>query len=129
MSSKTAKRTATAVGMATLPIGGTLVLAPDAIVRALGLRHQTPVRLIGLADLALVPGLIAGRPRWPWMGARAALNVAIAIHLLTEDRRTPDARLRFVALALAAATVADGATARRLAADERGHGREGHRRA
>ena len=36
------------------------------------------MRLLGAADLVLVPGLLAGRPRWPWMAARAALNLAQA---------------------------------------------------
>jgi hypothetical protein len=33
-------------------------------------------------DLALVPGLLAGRPRWPWLTARAAANLATAAYCL-----------------------------------------------
>ena len=117
-----ARRTATAVGVATSPIGGWLVLAPEDVARALGLRDSRAVRIIGVADLALVPGLIAGRPRWPWMAARAGLNVAIAAHLLDATRKTPDRRPRAVALLLAGITVADVATARRLSIDERRDG-------
>lgn len=102
------------VGLATLPIGGTLVFVPHVIAQALSLRHLLLVRIIGLADLALVPGLIAGRPRWPWMASRAVLNVAIAIYLLDESRRSSNRRSRFVALLLGVVTVADGATTRRL---------------
>ena len=73
-----ARRTAATVGVATSVLGATLVWTPDTVARVMGLRHPRPVRIIGLADLALVPGLIAGRPRWPWMAARGGLNVAIA---------------------------------------------------
>ena len=118
MSPRAAERTATAVGVSTTGIGVGLTWAPDAVARALGLRRPRPVRLIGLADLALIPGLLAGRPRWPWMVARGALNLAIAAYLLDDARHTSDPRPPRVALLLAAVTVADAATARRLHADE-----------
>jgi len=123
MSSQAAKRTATTVGVATTVIGGGLTWAPETVARALGVRRPGPVRIIGLADLALAPGLIAGRPRWPWMAARAALNVVIAAYLLDDARQTSNSRPRSAALALAAITVADCATARRLHAGERRPGR------
>ncbi len=115
-----AKRAATAVGVATSAIGGLLVLAPERAVRALGLRDTRAMRIIGVADFALVPGLIAGRPRWPWMAARAGLNVVIAAHLLDETRKDPGRRPGAVALLLAGITIADARTARRLSVDERG---------
>lgn len=123
MTSVAARRTAATVGLATSAIGGALVWAPDTVVRALRLRHPQPVRIIGLADLVLVPGLIAGRPRWPWMAARAGLNVVIAAYLLDETRRTSEPRPRSAALLLAAITAADCVTTRRLRADERRPGR------
>ena len=119
MSFRAAQRTATAVGVTTTGIGVALTWAPDAVAQALGLRHPRSVRLIGLADLALIPGLLAGRPRWPWMVARAALNVAIAAYLLDDARHTSASRPPRIALLLAAVTVADAGTARRLHADER----------
>jgi hypothetical protein len=39
-------------------------------------------------DLALVPGLMRGRPRWPWMLARAAANLPIAAAYRSEIART-----------------------------------------
>ena len=119
MSVAGARRAATTVGLVTFPIGGALVFAPQVVARALSLRQLLPLRIIGVADLALVPGLIAGRPRWPWMASRAVLNVAIAAYLLDESRRSSDLRSRFVALVLGAVTVADGATIRRLLDAER----------
>ena len=119
MTPEAARRTAATVGLATSVIGGTLVWAPDTVVRALRLSHPQPIPLIGLADLVLVPGLIAGRPRWPWMAARAGLNVVIAAYLIDETRRSSEPRLGSAALLMAAITVADCVTTRRLRADER----------
>ena len=39
------------------------------------------MRALGVSDLVLVPGLLWGRPRWPWMVGRAALNLAQAAYL------------------------------------------------
>ena len=118
-----AQRTATTIGVVTTVIGGVLLWAPDGVARALGTSRPGQLRIIGLADLALVPGLIAGRPRWPWVAARAALNVAIAAYLVDDARSTRDPRPRRIALLLTAITVGDCATARRLRADERKPGR------
>ncbi len=124
MTAPVAMRTAATVGVGTTVLGGGLAYAPDAVAAALGLRRPEPVRIIGLADLALAPGLIAGRPRWRWMAARAALNVAIIAYLLDETRRTSEPRPRTAALGLAALTVGDGATAWSLRRTESrpGHG-------
>lgn len=112
---------ATTVGVATLLIGGALLAAPTRLGPVLGLADRRGTQLVGALDLALVPGLLAGRPRWPWLAARAALNVATAGYALSQT--TSDAglttRARAFALALSAATVADtrtAATARRSGA-------------
>jgi hypothetical protein len=101
------------VGAITLVIGGALVAAPQLATGPLGLTgRETAMRAIGAADLALVPGLLRGRPGWPWMSARAALNVAQAAYLL---RVAPDAGkpalTRAVGSTLLGLTAADGATA------------------
>jgi hypothetical protein len=101
------------VGAVTLAIGGALVAAPQLATGPLGLTGKdTAMRALGAADLALVPGLLRGNPRWPWMTARAALNVAQAAYLL---RAAPQAGKPALTLAvgstLLSLTAADGATA------------------
>ncbi len=101
------------VGIATLAAGAALVAAPQLTTRALGLEgEETAVRVLGAADLVLVPGLLAGRPRWPWMAARAALNLAQAGWLAAAAGRAGSPGLaRGGAAALAALTAVDGPTA------------------
>ena len=72
------------VGWATLAAGAALVAAPGLTARPLGLDESShaALRAIGAADLALVPGLLRGNPKWPWMTARAALNLAQAASML-----------------------------------------------
>jgi hypothetical protein len=110
----------TFVGYATLAIGSGLVAAPRILTRPLGLAGQdTAVRLIGASDLVLVPGLLRAEPRWPWMVARAALNLGIAAYLLgVAPSSSSPAAARGGAAALAALTVIDGATGLRLRRDE-----------
>ena len=70
------------VGAVTLVAGAVLVAVPGRVSRSLGLDGQDPaLRLVGASDLVLVPGLLRGRPRWPWMIGRAALNLAQAAYL------------------------------------------------
>lgn len=70
------------VGCVTIVTGAALVAAPGRTAGPLGLEGQDmALRAIGVTDLVLVPGLLRGRPRWPWMIARAALNVAAAAYL------------------------------------------------
>ena len=93
-------------GYATLAIGAALVLAPRLMTGPLNLEGQDrAVRLIGVSDLVLVPGLLRGRPRWPWMAARALFNVGDAAYLHRVARRDREAA------AMLALTVIDGATA------------------
>jgi len=80
-----AQRIADAAGLVTAAIGLALVLAPARSAKALGLGADLRrARIIGLADVALAPGLLAGRPRWPWMTARAGLNALVAAHYRAE---------------------------------------------
>jgi hypothetical protein len=112
--SRQAARAPAFVGWLTLGIGGALLAAPGPAARWLGVDDRM-MRAFGAADLALVPGLLAGRPRWPWMTARAGLNVGMACALAALAPRAGEpARVRGAALALLAVTVPDGVTARSL---------------
>jgi hypothetical protein len=71
------ERMAELAGWATLVAGAALLLAPRRTAGPLGLEGQeSAVRVIGVSDLVLVPGLLRGTPRWPWMTGRAAVVVA-----------------------------------------------------
>jgi len=98
----------------TAAIGGALVVAPGRAGSAVGLEDRVAARWIGLSDLALVPGLVAGRPRWPWMAARAALNLAIAGYLVRTRHAAPGTRLSAVTAGLCLVTAADLRTAAAL---------------
>jgi hypothetical protein len=111
VSGSPATRAAAGIGIATTVIGTALVVAPARIGRLVSVDDVLGRRIIGLADLALVPGLIAGRPRWPWVGARAALNLVIGAYLL---ERGDGVRVRGAAAALAALTAGDTRLAVRL---------------
>ena len=102
------------VGAITLAAGAALAAAPGVTTRALHIEgEEAALRLVGAADLVLVPGLLLGRPRWPWMAARAALNLAQAGWLAGAARaaRTTPALARGAAAALAALTLVDGPAA------------------
>ena len=73
-----AERRAVAIGVITAVAGGALVRAPGRAGAVVGIADTRLARLVGVADLSLVPGLIAGHPRWPWLAARAAFNLPTA---------------------------------------------------
>jgi hypothetical protein len=50
-------------GVVTTATGSALVLAPGRLGPMMGLTEPAVTRAIGIADLALVPGLIVGRPQ------------------------------------------------------------------
>jgi hypothetical protein len=106
----------TFVGAATLAIGAALTAAPGLATGPLGLRDQdAAMRAIGVSDLVLVPGLLRGEPRWPWMAARAGLNVVVATYLLGVAGQSSAPRAtRGLAGVMLALTAADGATAMSL---------------
>ncbi|MFC7487648.1 hypothetical protein ACOCJ7_16095 [Knoellia sp. CPCC 206453] len=106
-----ALRSASAVGWVTLPIGLALVAAPARIGRVLALGdHPAALRAIGALDLALVPGLLVGRHRRPWLVARVALNLGIAAYCagLVRSERSKGAMVGVAAMV--AASVADSRT-------------------
>jgi hypothetical protein len=113
------ERMATFAGYATLLIGASLLAAPSRTTQPLGLDgHETAFRAIGVSDLVLVPGLLRGTPRWPWMTARAAFNLGDTAYLLWAARRSSSpAKALAGAGVMAALTVIDGATAFQLRRD------------
>jgi hypothetical protein len=100
-------------GYATLAIGAVLVVAPRLVTGAVGLDGQeAAVRAIGVSDLVLVPGLLRGSPRWPWMLTRAVFNLGDAAYLQrVANRSSTPAALTAGAAAMAALTALDGAAA------------------
>jgi hypothetical protein len=81
------------------------------------------MRVVGLADLALVPGLVRGKRRWPWMAGRGVLNLLIAVYIRWLAQREDSTSARVVALILVGLTLADGTLGWRLGAEEnRRHG-------
>jgi hypothetical protein len=109
------------VGCVTAATGAVLVAAPRLATGPLGLDGQdAAVRAIGASDLLLVPGLLRGRPRWPWMAARAAFDVAVAGYLHRATAQSSSARAaRAGAGVMAGLTLVDGATA--MALRQAGH--------
>jgi hypothetical protein len=106
------KRMPVFVGWVTLGAGAALIAAPGRVADALGLEGKdAAVRAIGLSDLVLVPGLLRGSPRWPWMVGRAALNLGLAAYLLgvAPQSSSPEV-LEGAAGVLVGLTALDGAT-------------------
>jgi len=99
----------TTAGYVTTATGVALVLAPGVAARQMGLAGQEgPLRLIGAADLVLVPGLLRGKPRWPWMIARAGMNLAMAAYFLGVGAKSRAPRV--TGYALLGLTIVDTAT-------------------
>ncbi|MEA2171718.1 MAG: hypothetical protein QOF76_5018 [Solirubrobacteraceae bacterium] len=110
MDSAQAHRAAQMVGFGGGGIGALLVARPQLGTAAAGTTDATAMRIIGAADMALIPGLLAGKPRWPWMVARLSLNVAIGRYLLG----TGSPKAKAIAAGLAAVSVADARVAAAL---------------
>ncbi len=97
-------------GWVTLVAGAALVAAPGQVTGRLGLEgHDTAVRAIGFSDLVLVPGLLRGQPRWPWLIGRAAMNLAVAGYMHgTAPQSSSPGMMRAGAGLLLGLTVVDG---------------------
>ncbi len=89
------------VGAVTLAVGAGLLVRPRLATAPLGLpSRERELRAIGVADLVAGYGLLrGGTPAWPWMAARASLNVVMLVRV-GEGRR-----------AFAVLTALDGGTA------------------
>jgi F420H(2)-dependent quinone reductase len=107
----TAMRRSRGVGIGSLAIGVALLARPG-IAGVAGL-DERDARVVALADLAVGPGLVWGRPRRPWIFARAGANLGIAALLLRRGSRPG----RAIATALGAVTAADLQLAGALASE------------
>lgn len=108
MKAEAAQRAANRVGLITLPLGLALVAAPAGAGRLLRIgERRVALRIIGVLDLALVPGLLLDGGRWQWLTARAVLNVGIATYCLRLVQRERSSGPVVAAAAMLAATVAD----------------------
>jgi hypothetical protein len=105
MTTDDAERAAVRIGLITTAIGSVLTFAPARVGPKIGLTDLRATRVVGLTDLALAPGLLRGRPRWPWLSARAGLNFVIVGYALTTARHSR--RSQIVAAGLVVATVSD----------------------
>jgi hypothetical protein len=117
MTRRRADELANVVGVVTLGFGVVLTARPRRSATALGLGDRPVLAgAVGLTDLVVGSGVLWGRPRWPWMAARAALNLALAGCYATEANR-PDGnrRARAGAIAMASLTVVDATLAIALA--------------
>lgn len=100
------------VGVVTLGAGVALLAAPRPVARAAHLGDRpTLARVIGVMDLVLVPGLLRGRPRWPWMLARAAFNVPVAAAYWAQADRAGDTFARAGTIAMLGLSAMDTVTA------------------
>lgn len=108
MTNTAGRHVSLAVGAVTGLAGCALVVIPAYAGPLIGLTEPRDARLIGLADLALVLGLLLGRRRWPWLAARGALNLPMAAYLLHRGGKGPRARnARAFALTVTTATIGD----------------------
>jgi hypothetical protein len=109
------------VAVLTLGAGVALLVAPRPVATAMRLGDRPgAARLVGIMDLALVPGLLMGRPRWPWMVARAAFNLPRAAMFRAEACRPGDQPAARVGMfAMLGISAVDFTTALALRAAER----------
>ncbi|HEY1971246.1 MAG TPA: hypothetical protein VGH89_25050 [Pseudonocardia sp.] len=121
MSRPALTRVPESIAVVTLALGVALTVAPGKVGPAAGLGNRKSVALsIGLMDLALVPGLLRGQPRWPWMLGRAAFNLPVAAAFRAEAARPAGARIARPGMyAMLALTTMDIATALALRNAER----------
>jgi hypothetical protein len=100
------------VALVSLVLGLTSLITPAAVGRVSGVSSSRRVlRTIGFVDLGVAAGLYFGRPRWPWLAARAASNPLIAATMVLNARSV---RARVIAAGLIGATVTDLRTAARM---------------
>ena len=113
-------RAAGFVGVGSGLVGAALLARPDEVGPLLGLTRRREAQAVGALDLALAPGILFGRPRWPWIAARALANVAAAALCAARAHEAPRRRGRNAAMVLVALTATDA----KLVADLRRQARE-----
>ena len=114
-----AERAAVGVGVVTLALGLPLLAAPQRTGEALGVQAGRGLRIIGLVDVVVAVGLLWGRPRWPWLAARAAANPPTAAYLAMLGRRSGAKTPIVIAAFILGAGIADASAARVLRASKR----------
>lgn len=103
-------------GVVTTIAGSALLCAPSRVGPLIGLTSGRDARLVGALDLALAPGLMFGRPQWPWLTARAVSNVATGLFALRRaEDGAPRRNARVFSAFLVAATLTDLRAIRGLA--------------
>ncbi|WP_123024998.1 hypothetical protein [Mycolicibacterium stellerae] len=111
-----AQALSTTAGIVTAIAGSALLYAPTRLGPLIGLTSKRDAQLVGVLDLALSPGLMFGRPQWPWLAARAVSNVATGAFTLRRAKDGASRRnARVFSTLLAAATVTDLRAVRALA--------------
>ncbi len=112
-----------ALGWVSLGLGGLQLVAPRRLLAALGMEdHGAAVlitRLVGLRELTVVPGLLAGSRPFGWLGARVAgdlMDIGLLVRALNGrvDRRRVSGALGLV-LVITGIDVAASIAARREA--------------
>lgn len=102
------ERMATTAGVVTAIAGSALLAAPERLGPVIGLTAKRDAQLVGVLDLALSPGLMFGRPQWPWLAARAVSNVVTAGFVLRRAANPGSRRnARAFSALMAVATVTD----------------------
>ena len=100
--------------------GAALTLFPERCGKPMGMEdHPEVLRTIGISDLVTAPGLLVGRPRWPWMVARATLNVGLVSAAVGFREQLGDRNALIGAATFASLTVVDGLAAATLRSAER----------
>ena len=110
-----AERAAVTAGVATLVAGVAALISPERIGKPIGMKdHPRLIRAIGISDVVTAPGLLVGRPRWPWMIARAGLNAGIALSAVQYRDALGARNAAIGAATFTALIVVDGAAAAAL---------------
>jgi uncharacterized membrane protein len=110
------RRTSRLLGLASLGLGGALLGDPAGVARLTGV-DDSPTAIgvltaVGARELLVVPGLLAGRPRWSWLRVAGDAMDLAAMGIALRDRRGDRARrLRNATIAVGVLTGADVLTA------------------
>jgi uncharacterized membrane protein len=109
------RRTARLLGLASLGLGGALLGDPAGMARLTGV-DDSPTAVgvlsaVGARELLVVPGLLAGRPRWAWARVAGDAMDLTAMGIALGDRRGDRRRLRTATIAVGALAAADVLTA------------------
>jgi hypothetical protein len=95
---------ATGLGVVSIALGLTEVVAPGLLARTLGLRSAGLVRAFGAREIAAGVGLLSRARKGPWVGARIAGDALDLAVLASAALRATNSKKRNVAIAIAAVT-------------------------